>query len=71
MGRDKERKLTRQLEGAGGGWRQFVMRLHVGIIRVTVKLDLIVADLIVERDIATPAFLFRKGTRELVDVESG
>src|SRR5439155_20544569 len=68
---DKDRKLARELEGAGGGWRQFIMRLYVGIIKVTVKLELIVADFTVERNIAAPAFPFRKGTLELFDVEAG
>ena len=37
------------------------MRLYVGIIKVTVKLELIVADLTIESGVAAPAFLFRKG----------
>ena len=67
----RDLSLSQPLEGAGGGWRQFIMRLYVGIIKVTVKLELIVADLTVERGVAAPAFLFRKGTRERVDVEAG
>ena len=71
MRRDKDRELAGELEGAGSARCQLIMRLYVGIIEVTVKLELIVADLIVKRDIAAPAFLFRKGTPERVDVKAG
>src|ERR1700745_1908999 len=71
IGRDEDRKRPRGLEIAGGVWRQFVMRFPIHIIKVAINLKLIVADLIVERRITTPAFLFREGSLERVKVKAG
>ena len=71
MGRDKDRCKARRLEIAGRVWREFIMRLYVVIKEVTIKLELIVTDLIVESDVAAPALLFWIGTRELVEVKAG
>src|ERR1700730_7151258 len=71
MGRDKDHREARREEIAGRVCREFIMRLYVVIKEVTIKLELIVTDLIVESDVAAPAFLFRKGARELVEVKPG
>src|ERR1700732_1760639 len=71
MGRDKDRCKARREEIAGRVWREFIMRLYVVIKEVTIKLELIVTDLIVESNVAAPAFLFRKGARELIEVKPG
>src|SRR5260370_31471904 len=71
IGRDEEGKLAGGLESAGGVWRQFVMRFPIHIIKFAINLKLIVADLIVERRITTPAFLFREGSLERVKVKAG
>src|ERR1700746_1690076 len=68
--RDEDRKRPRGLEIAGGVCRQFVMRFPIHIIKVAVNLKLVVADLIVERRITTPAFLFREGSLERVKVKA-
>src|SRR6266446_3680055 len=60
IGRDEEGKLARGLEIARGAWCEFIMRLCFDIKKVAVNLQLIVADLIIERRITTPAFLCRK-----------
>src|ERR1700730_15267839 len=71
MGRDKDHREARREEIARCVWRQFIMRLYVVIKQVTIKLELIVTDLIVESDVAAPALLFWIGTRELVEVKAG
>ncbi len=60
IGRNEDRKITRGFEIARGAWREFIMRLCIDIKKVAVNLELIVADLIIERRITTPAFLCRK-----------
>src|SRR6266404_5937512 len=71
MGRDKDRKKANRLEIAGCVWREFITRLHIVIKKVTIKLELIVTDLIAKSGVAAPVFLFRKGTRELIEVKAG
>ena len=70
MGRDKDRWKARRLERTRCVWREFITRLYVVIKKVAIKLELIVTDLIVESDVAAPAFLFRKGTRAYVEVKA-
>src|SRR6266852_7619992 len=71
MGRNKDRKRARTLEIPRCTGREFIMRLYVVIKKVAIKLEPIATDLIVERDVTAPAFLFRKGTRECVEVKAG
>ena len=67
--RDEERRRARGLERARGVWRQFIMRLGIDIIKVAVNLKQVVADLIIERRIPTPAFLCREVARTGVKVK--
>src|SRR5438046_810733 len=67
--RDEERRRARGLERARGVWSQFIMRLCIDIIKVAVNLKQVVADLIIERRIPTPAFLCREVARTGVKVK--
>jgi hypothetical protein len=46
--RDKDGALTFRYEVIRSARRQFVMRLYIGIIEIPVKLELIVANLVVK-----------------------
>src|SRR5205814_7337209 len=58
----------RSLKAARGDCREFIVRFRVHIIKVAENPKLIVADLGFESRIAAPAFLFRKGAGESVEV---
>ena len=70
IGRDEKRRTARRLETARGDWGKFIVRFCIDIIKVAVHPQLIIADLVLERPIASPAFLFRKRTREEVKVKA-
>ena len=70
IGRDGDCALALGYETVGGIRREFVVLLHVGIIKIAVNLELIVADFLVEGRIAAPAFLLRERTREGVEVKA-
>src|SRR5207249_1269529 len=57
--RDVERRETRQLETAGSDWRKFIVRFGIHIVEVAKKPQLIVANLMFESGITTPALLLR------------
>src|SRR5437870_2239087 len=59
IGRDEEHRGTRRLEIARGYWRKFIMRFGIHIIEVAKNPQLIVADLVLECGIPTPALLLR------------
>src|SRR6266700_1996343 len=61
----------RGFEWTRGTWRKFVMRLHVGIIKISENPKLILAHLSFEGRITAPAFLGGKRTREGVKVKAG
>src|SRR5438309_1037545 len=69
MRRDVECTLARILKWARGGGRKFVMRLHPGVIEVAENPKLIIADFVLERRVAAPAFLVGKRTGERVKVK--
>ena len=68
--RDEERRTARGLKAARGHWRKFVVGLRIDIIKVAVNPQLIITDLVLERRVTSPAFLFRERTREEVKVEA-
>src|SRR6266516_11605 len=70
MRRDVECTLARILEWTRGGGRKFVMRLHPGVIEVAENPKLIIADFVLERRVAAPAFLGGKRTGERVKVKA-
>ena len=60
MRRDEERRGARCFEIAGGAWSKFIMRFGIHIEKVAKNPQLIIADLVLERCVTTPAFLFGK-----------
>src|SRR5437660_6609866 len=57
--RDVERWGTRQLEIARGYWRKLIVRFGIYIVEVAKNPQLIIADLVFESRVTTPAFLLR------------
>src|SRR6266571_2664350 len=70
IGRDVEGAGTFRFPVTSSARCEFVVLLHVGVIKVTVNPELIVTQLMFESGITTPAFLFRIRTRERVIVKA-
>ena len=70
MGWDGDCALALGYETIGGVGREFVVLLHVGIVKIAVNPQLIVADLLLERRIAAPALLLWERARESVEVKA-
>ena len=70
IGRDEDRLPAGLLEIVRRGWRKFVMRLRIHIIKVAINPELIVAHLGFESRIPAPPLLLGERTREGVKIKA-